>query len=198
MKDKLNKSERILVIIASLILIGAFFFPIWRIDLEAPQYPEGIGLRIWVDQISGANQHDLHNINKLNHYIGMKPIVPEAIPELSIMPYIIIFFILLGLTAALLRNKKLLFGWVGLIIVTLIIGLYDYYMWGYDYGHNLNANAPIKVPGMTYQPPLIGSKQLLNMTSYSLPSIGSFVIGISLLIGIYVLFVNGRIKKGQQ
>ncbi len=197
MKGKLNKRESILVIVASLILLGAFFFPIWRIDLKAPQYPEGIGMRIWVDQITGAHEHDLHNINKLNHYIGMKPIVPEAIPELSIMPYLVTFFILMGLTAAVLKNKKLLLGWVAIIIVTLAIGLYDYYLWGYDYGHNLSSDAPIKIPGMTYQPPLIGSKQLLNIESYSFPSTGSFIIGISLLIGIYVLAANRRNAKAQ-
>ncbi|PKL87902.1 MAG: hypothetical protein CVV23_13145, partial [Ignavibacteriae bacterium HGW-Ignavibacteriae-2] len=73
MKD-MNIKERALIIFASILLIGVFFFPIWRIDLNAPQYPEGIGLRIWVNKITGANDFDLQNINKLNHYIGMKKI----------------------------------------------------------------------------------------------------------------------------
>ncbi len=37
---------------ASLILLLVFLFPIWKIDLSAPQYPEGLGLRIWVNQIT--------------------------------------------------------------------------------------------------------------------------------------------------
>ena len=60
-----------------------FVFPLWYIDLEAPQYPEGIGLQIWINQIVGQNPHDLANINGLNHYIGMKEIEPESIPELK-------------------------------------------------------------------------------------------------------------------
>lgn len=184
----MNKKERLQTIIAALILIGVFLFPIWKIDLQAPQYPEGIGLRIWVNQITGFNEFDLNNINKLNHYIGMKEIVPSSIPELKIMPYIVLFLIAFGILVSILKNKRFLTIWLSLIIILMIAGLYDFYIWGYDYGHNLNPNAPIKVPGMSYQPPLLGSKQLLNMKSISLPDIGSYFIGISFLLGSYVLF----------
>ena len=195
MKD-MNIKERALIIFASILLIGVFFFPIWRIDLNAPQYPEGIGLRIWVNKITGANDFDLQNINKLNHYIGMKKIIPEAIPELKIMPFLIGFLILFGLVAAFLKKKSLVMVWISTIVMMMIIGLYDFYIWGYDYGHDLNPEAPIKIPGMVYQPPLIGSKQLLNMNSVSLPDIGAYLIGISLLIGVFVL-LNRKFIKGK-
>lgn len=190
----MNKNERIIIFIAAIILLGAFLFPIWKIDLQAPQYPEGIGLRIWVNQITGLNEYDLNNINKLNHYIGMKEIVPSSIPELKIMPYIVVFLIAVGILVSILKRKRLLTIWLALIVILMIAGLYDFYIWGYDYGHNLNPNAPIKVPGMSYQPPLLGSKQLLNMKSISLPDIGSYFIGISFLLGSYVLF-NKKNKK---
>ena len=190
----MNKNERIIIFIAAIILLGAFLFTIWKIDLQAPQYPEGIGLRIWVNQITGLNEYDLNNINKLNHYIGMKEIVPSSIPELKIMPYIVVFLISVGILVSILKRKRFLTIWLALIVILMIAGLYDFYIWGYDYGHNLNPNAPIKVPGMSYQPPLLGSKQLLNMKSISLPDIGSYFIGISFLLGSYVLF-NKKNKK---
>jgi copper chaperone NosL len=168
--------------------------PIWKIDLNAPQYPEGIGLRIWLNKITGVHEFDLDNINKLNHYIGMKTIEPDSIPELKIMPYIIAFFVIFGLTVFLLKRKRLIYVWCFLMIVILTIGLYDYYVWEYDYGHNLNPNAPIKVPGMTYQPPLLGTKQLLNMRTTSLPDIGSYLIGIS-LIGMVGVLIYEKKKK---
>ncbi|MBU1095113.1 MAG: hypothetical protein KKB34_01420 [Bacteroidetes bacterium] len=192
----MNIKERALIIFASILLIGVFLFPIWRIDLNAPQYPEGIGLRIWVNKITGANDFDLQNINKLNHYIGMKKIIPEAIPELKIMPFLIGFLILFGLVAAFLKKKSLVMVWISTIVMMMIIGLYDFYIWGYDYGHDLNPEAPIKIPGMVYQPPLIGSKQLLNMNSVSLPDIGAYLIGISLLIAVFVL-INRKFIKGK-
>jgi copper chaperone NosL len=67
------------------------------------------------------------------------------------------------------------------MVVLGIAGLIDFYMWGYDYGHNLNPRAPIKVPGMSYQPPLIGCKQLLNINACSWPHSVSIFICLSVL-----------------
>jgi copper chaperone NosL len=64
----MKKISRIIIIVSSLAMITAFFTPIWDISLEAPQYPEGLGMKIWIDKITG----DLNTINGLNHYIGMK------------------------------------------------------------------------------------------------------------------------------
>ncbi|MFZ6032364.1 MAG: hypothetical protein ACOYVE_03535 [Melioribacter sp.] len=190
----LSKKSLLIVLFSSLLLLGTYFVPIWKIDLNAPQYPEGIGLRIWLNKITGVHEFDLDNINKLNHYIGMKTIEPDSIPELKIMPYIIAFFVIFGLAVFLLKRKRLIYVWCFLMIVILSIGLYDYYVWEYDYGHNLNPNAPIKVPGMTYQPPLLGTKQLLNMRTTSLPDIGSYLIGIS-LIGMVGVLIYEKKKK---
>ncbi len=190
--------SRVLVVVASLLLGLVFVLPIWRIALEAPQYPEGIGMLIWVDTVTGVKNHDLQNINGLNHYIGMKPIEPDAIPELAVMPWLFGFMILLGLAAAATQKRALLYLWVGLFIIVAIGGLADFWYWGYDYGHNLNPEAAIKVPGMTYQPPFIGSKQLLNITSHSWPGLGMIAAMVSLLIGSVVAlteFRSGRATK---
>ena len=182
MSDKIKISNKSIVLfgIGLLFIAASYFFPIWHIDLEAPQYPEGMGLRIWANEIKGASEHDLNNLNKLNHYIGMKEIDPDAIPELKIIPFILLFMVVFGAVVIFTKNKKLLAAWNILLIIILLIGLYDFYMWEYDYGHNLNPNAPIKVPGMAYQPPLIGSKQLLNINAISLPGLGGIFIFISL------------------
>lgn len=184
-ENKLSKKSLIIFSLGMLLLAASYFFPIWTIDLDAPQYPEGMGLRIWADEIRGENEHDLNNLNKLNHYIGMKEIDPEAIPELKIIPFLLIFMILFGAAVIITKKKKLLLAWNVILILFLLVGLYDFYMWEYDYGHNLNPNAPIKVPGMAYQPPLIGSKQLLNITAVSLPGIGGILIGTALMLSIF-------------
>jgi len=191
----MNTKSRIMVAVAALMLILTFFFPLWTIDLNAPQYPEGLGIRIWLDQISGMKPNDLQSINGLNHYIGMKVIDPESIPELKIMPYIIVLMIVFGLLNAYMKNRKLIYIWLILFIVLGVIGMYDFYMWEYDYGHQLNPDAPIKVPGMTYQPPLIGSKQLLNISAVSLPSTAAIVIFISIFLNIAALYVDTKGKK---
>lgn len=191
-----NKSKTILIF-ASLILILIFFFPLWSIDLEAPQYPEGIGLRIWINQITGLKENDLNNINGLNHYIGMKTIVPEAITELKIMPYIIIFMIAFGLISAFIGKRFLVYIWIALFIILAAIGLYDFYMWEYDYGHNLNPLAAIKIPGMAYQPPLIGSKMLLNFNAISLPSISFFILVLTVVMAVVALIIDKKSNKNK-
>jgi copper chaperone NosL len=191
----MTTKSRVLIAIAALMLILTFFFPLWTIDLNAPQYPEGLGLRIWLDQISGLKPNDLQSINGLNHYIGMKEIIPDSIPELKIMPYIIIFMIAFGLFNAYLKNRKLVYIWLILFVILGAVGLYDFYIWAYDYGHNLNPDAPIKVPGMTYQPPLIGSKQLLNISAVSLPSVSAIIIFLSISLNIAALYVDSKRKK---
>ena len=193
----MNDKSRLLLIIASLLLIVAYFTPIWKISLNAPQYPEGIGLKIHINTISGEKPNDLHNINNLNHYIGMKKIIPDSIPELKVMPFLFGFFILFGLVAAVSKKRSLLMIWVGLFIIVALVGLIDFYLWEYDYGHNLNPEAAIKVPGMSYQPPLIGTKQLLNMKTSSFPYIGGFAVLVSLSIGISLLFSNKPVTKAQ-
>ncbi|PJA97567.1 MAG: hypothetical protein CO129_00580 [Ignavibacteriales bacterium CG_4_9_14_3_um_filter_34_10] len=186
--------SKLLMIFSAIILLSLMFVPIWNIDLNAPQYPEGIGLRIWISEITGKNEFDLHNINKLNHYIGMKTIEPDDIPELKIMPYIVWGLIILGLISALIKKRTFVLSWIIILLIILSIGLYDFYMWEYDYGHDLDKHAPIKVPGMVYQPPLIGTKQLLNMETTSSPAAGSYLIGLSMLLAVTSYYISGKEK----
>lgn len=188
----MSRRSKTLMLTASLILIGAYFLPIWEISLEAPQYPEGLGLKIWINSIGGQNRGDLNKVNNLNHYIGMKEIVPEAIPELKIMPVVIGIMILFGLLAALSGKRALVYIWTLLFIIMGIAGMVDFYLWEYDYGHNLDPNAAIKIPGMNYQPPLLGSKQLLNFTATSLPGIGGHLVWLSMVLGILASFREFR------
>ena len=172
----MSRLSRTLTAIASLLLIGLFFVPLWRVQLVAPQYPEGLGMRIGINYIAGATPTDLNNINGLNHYVGMKHITPDAIPELRYMPWIVGGLILFGLVAALVGNRKLLVSWVGSFLIVGVAGLVDFWRWEYDYGHNIDfKHAIIKIPGMNYQPPLMGVKQLLNFTAVSWPDIGAWL-----------------------
>jgi copper chaperone NosL len=170
--NKMSLPSRIIIAVGSLSLIATYFLPVWFIFLLAPQYPEGLTMQIWLNRISG--QVDI--INGLNHYIGMKHISADMFPEFGFLVYIVAFFILFGLTVAIIGKRKLLFAF---LIVTVIAGaaaMYDFYKWGYDYGHNLDPKAAIQVPGLTYQPPLFGHKTLLNFDAYSYPDVGGWVV----------------------
>lgn len=194
----MKKQHRIGMAVAALLLAALYVLPIWSIELEAPQYPEGIGLDIYINTIQGKQPQDLQNINGLNHYIGMKPIQPDSIPELKFMPPIIGFLMISGLVVALWGNRKWVLIWLLLFIVLAIVGLVDFYLWEYDYGHNLNPNAAIKVPGMTYQPPLIGSKKLLNFNAISLPHTGFFFALASMALAGLVWWREGNNKAQEE
>ena len=182
------------MLIAALMPLLLFLFPLWRITLTAPQYPDGISLFIWINQITGDTPSTLQNINILNHYVGMKYIVPESIPELVYFPYITVGVVLLGLVAFMINNPKLFLVWAIIFTILGMLGIYDFYLWEYDYGHNLSDTAPIKIPGQAYQPPLIGSKMLLNFKADSYPALGGISMGVSMILG-YISFLMGRKRK---
>ena len=193
---KMKLLSRVLIALAALTLSITYFTPLWKIALVAPQYPEGLGFQIWINQMQGEHPGDLEKINNLNHYIGMKKIHPESIKELQIMPWIMRGVMLLGLLAAVIGRRWVLLTWLLVFAIVAIAGFVDYYLWGYDYGHNLDtAHAIIKIPGMSYQPPLIGAKKLLNFTAISLPGSGGWCAVGSFVVGSLVWLFEMRRKK---
>lgn len=182
--------HKVLMMIASLSLGLLFLFPMWKIYLKAPQYPEGLEMHIWVNKIAGDTEGAIQNFNILNHYIGMEPIHADSFAELKIMPYIVIFFIVTGIVVALLGKRKLVLSWTVLLMIGGAIGIGDFYLWLVKFGTNLDPTAPIKVPGMTYVPPLFGNKTLLNFEALSLPAWGSFGIFLAILLSALVYFFS--------
>ena len=163
----MRSKTRIFMLAAAVVLPLMFVFPIWKITLEAPQYPKGLGMYIWVNKITGSEPNTLQNINIMNHYIGMKPIEPESIPELRFMPYILLALTGFALLLVFLNKWQLNLVWVILLSAAAALALYDFYLWEYDYGHNLDSSAAIKIEGMAYQPPLIGKKMIMNFLAIS-------------------------------
>jgi len=167
----ISSTNRLLLILCSIALLAVIFLPIWRIELDAAQYPEGLELQIYSNKLAG--QVDI--INGLNHYIGMKTLHADDFIEFTVLPYIIGFFVLAFLGVALSKKRKLVYVLFGAFLLFGIVAMVDFYRWLYNYGHDLDPNAPIIVPGMAYQPPLIGFKQLLNFGAFSIPDLGGWM-----------------------
>jgi copper chaperone NosL len=187
MKSNLmTKWTRLAVAICGLVLIVVLFFPMWRIELIAPQYPEGLVLLIYPDKLGG----NVEIINGLNHYIGMKPLHAEDFIEFKILRYIVIFFAILLLLVAWVGRKRFLQVAFFLFAAFGVVAMIDFWKWEYNYGHNLNPDAAIIVPGMAYQPPLIGYKQLLNFQAFSIPGIGGWLF-IAVGVTLFLLVASG-------
>ncbi len=171
MNDKIANSSRILLAVCGISLFIVLFTPIWKIDLTAPQYPEGLYLLIYADRLAG----NVDIINGLNHYIGMKTLHTDDFIEFKVLPFIISFFGILFIGSAILARRRLMNILFAMFVCFGVLAMVDFWRWEYDYGHNLDPNAAIIVPGMAYQPPLIGFKQLLNFGAYSMPAIGGWI-----------------------
>ena len=185
------------ILLAGVLLLGlVFVLPLWKITLEAPQYPEGLGMYIRINTVEGVEANNLNQINNLNHYIGMKPIHPDTIPELEIMPWVVLSLIILGLLVVWHWKRSLLISWLVLFTLVAVAGLVDFYKWEYDYGHNLDMeNAIIKIPDMNYQPTLLGSKQLLNFKAHSYPAAGGIIIFLSFGLAVVALVMEMQAAK---
>jgi copper chaperone NosL len=188
-------NSRVLMMAAAFALMLMFAFPLWKITLAAPQYPKGISMFIWVNKITGSDPGTLQNINILNHYIGMKPIEPDSIPELQFMQYIILALGGLALLLALINKWQVNLLWLIILVGAATLAIYDFYLWEYDYGHNLDPHAAIKIEGMAYQPPLIGKKVILNFTAYSWPRLGSLFMTLSMVSAGFAVYLGRKEKK---
>jgi copper chaperone NosL len=192
MKNKLSNISRLLLLLSAIGLVLVLYVPIWRIDLDAPQYPEGLSLSIHAKGLKG----NVDIINGLNHYIGMKTLHNEDFIEFTVLPYCIVFFAAAFLVTAIANRRKWLNILFILFVVFGVVAMIDFWRWEYNYGHNLDPNAAIIVPGMAYQPPLIGFKQLLNFGAYSVPDIGGWIfIGAGVLCLACMVIEWKRYKK---
>lgn len=190
---KLTKIGKISILIIILCIASLWVFPMWQIDLRAPQYPQGLNMKIWINNVTG----DVDIINGLNHYIGMKTIHKEDFKEFVYLPITMISFIVLGLIVLIANRKIGYYIWTFIFAVIGLLSFYDFYKWEYDYGHNLDPNAPIKVPGMAYQPPLLGYKKMLNFEALSQPDIGGWFYLASGAIIVFVCFYEWKKSKAK-
>lgn len=189
------KRSNIIMIVAAILPLALFLFPLWKITLEAPQYPEPLGMYIHINDFKDANPHDIKNINIMNHYVGMK-YIPEAIPEFKIFPMGIMITSFIGLLIGFKGNYKWFLGWFILMCLLSAAGLYDFYLWEHDYGHNLDPKAIMKFTNpdgsiMGFQPPLFGSKDILNFTANSYPQLGAYFLGLGMALS-FIAFKIGK------
>lgn len=190
------KAASAIMIIGSALLLSLFIYPLWTVELEAPQYPDGLGMHIHLDGLVGFTEYDLQNIDGLNHYIGMQKLPkPVNMWEFRTFPAVVGFMAGLGILIGFLGlfnvvSYKWFLGWLILMSILGILGMYDFNSWLIDYGTNLDPKAIIKVTDkegnpFSYKPPLLGSRDILNFTANSYPALG----GILLTVGMFLTFV---------
>jgi hypothetical protein len=173
--------------------IGVASLPIWAVSLEAPNYPkeafpQGIPVFFHFDGFSG----EVHEMNTINHYVGMDPMWVGGKFEREIGIYALLLlslFIILFIA----YNKKI-FTWLMLIPISLpLLFIADYAYWLYWFGHNLHDWGAFKIK--PFMPTVFGDGKIAQFTTHSYPTIGFYLlVAISLLSLLAVLARNKAMK----
>jgi hypothetical protein len=171
--------------------IGMMSFPIWSVKLEAPNYPkasfpEGIPIYFHVDGYSG----DVHEMDVINHYIGMYPMEAGATYERAAAP-----FLLLGMTLLLLvfivAKRSRWARWLtvpGMIFPFAFFAIYA--RWLYWYGHHLQAWGMFKVK--PFMPTALGDGRVAQYTTHSYPTIGFYILLIIAILCLLAFMARGK------
>lgn len=174
--DPLRGKARLLLVVLIVPLLLSFAFPLWRISMKAPQYPDGLSMDIYSYQLVGGNEgHDIQEINVLNHYIGMHTITRDELRDLDWIPFAIVAMAMLALRAALLGNVRTM---IDLSMITAFVSLVAFgrFVWMlWDFGHHLDPKAPVTVE--PFMPVVFGEKQIANFLTRSMPQLGSLLMG---------------------
>ncbi|RMI04658.1 MAG: cytochrome C, partial [Calditrichaeota bacterium] len=85
---------------AALLLLISIFLPYWGLTLHAPQYPQGLKVELYVNQVTG----DAAEIDELNHYIGMRKLEEAAPLERSLSIILVLVIALLAVGAVYIHS----------------------------------------------------------------------------------------------
>lgn len=199
---RFKELRRALTLAAAGLLVAALSLPVWRITLEAPQYPDGLFVEMYAYPRMGG---DFEEVNALNRYVGFyypDPVYIEPnfpVHELSIQtpewllgP--VVFLGLAGLcvfVAAAPNERKLKLGIKSLLAGTaaLLVGMFAWIQFRlYQAGHSLDPNAPLRgVEGFT--PPIVGSYEVANISGFAWFGPGGYLtmVAVMLLATAYLL-----------
>jgi hypothetical protein len=187
-----------MLVLAAVMIVGAYVLPLWNLTMFAPQYQDGLRLDIYSYTLVGGNGgQDVKEINLLNHYIGMRDLVVEDFTEFKWMPFVLGAFALLYLRAVVLGTTKELIDAVVLFFYFAAFSMWSFGYKLYQYGHDLAPTAAVKVD--PFMPPIFGHRAIANFHVYSYPQGGSYALGLVglLLLGAVWLSWRQRGRAGR-
>jgi hypothetical protein len=192
----LTIKSRVVTLVAVLALVPVFIFPLWNMSFTSNQYLDALRLNIYAYQLEGGktqNRDDLREINSLNHYIGMRPLLESDFSEFVWIPFVIGALGVLALRAMVIGKMSNL---VDVFVIFTYFGLFSFWSFYnklYAYGHNLDPTAAIKVQPFT--PPLVGRQVVGNFTVASYPGAASFALVAFSVLLLAAIFLSRKAEK---
>lgn len=168
---------------AVLLLLISIFLPYWTLTLHAPQYPSGLAIHLYANHVTG----DVHEIDGLNHYIGMRSMEDAAPLERTLSILMIIGIGLLAVAAIYFHSPvAVFFSLPAFLFPAIFLG--DLYFWLWDFGTNLDPHAPLSSSVKPFVPPLLGEGnvgQFKTVATWDIGLIIAILASILILIGLY-------------
>ena len=206
---------RLLTLAAMALLAVAYFSPIWWVALAAPQYPpdafpDGIRIefhfngvmngchtrpRTEIDVDNDEALDCVHEMNTINHYIGMKPIAEGAKYEIMVAPYL---FVAMGLLLVAFMFYSGPFWWLLAAPAILVpVGfVIDYSGWLWYFGHTLSPWGAFTVK--PFMPTVFGEGKVAQFSTFSYPTYGfGLLVAASLALILAVLLRRKQLQGGR-
>lgn len=170
--------------------IGMMSLPIWYVALEAPNYPKAAfpeGIPVWfhIDGFSG----DIHEMNTINHYVGMYPLEAGARYERAAGPFIMLGIALLIVLFIACRTRWSV--WLMMPSALFPLGFFAFYAgWMYWFGHNMQDWGAFKIKAFT--PTALGVGHVAHFTTKSFPSIGFWVLLVIAILSVLAILARRK------
>lgn len=169
--------------------------PLWRIIITSPLYPKstypnGLDVDIMINGPHNACKVTdcLHEINTLNHYIGMSPLSSAAPVFSRLGSYLALLMFFMVLVFIFVKKKVL--GWfVILPIITPLLFLLIFTYWTHWLGFNLDPWASYKVHSFT--PVLYGIGKITVYTTHNRPGYG-FTLMVLASIFLFLAYLSKK------
>lgn len=177
---------------AMVTLLVSMFFPYWNLDLDAPQFPQGLRVSAYINRLVGSSDpltgaDDLTQLDQLNHYVGMPSLADGAVLERTVAIAAIIVFAGLLLAAVYIHSR-----WVVLLVLPALVFpfvfLADLQYWLWHYGHSLDPRAPLAAAVGEFTPRLFGASRIAQFDTNATPGLGlilAFVASILVAVGLW-------------
>jgi len=168
---------------AAFLLMVSLLLPYWVLNLKAPQFPDGLQIRAYVNRLEG----DVGELEGLNHYVGLESFESGAVLERSIAIAAIIVLVGLLVAALLIHSRwVVVLVFPGLVFPFVFIADLQYWLW--TYGHELDPRAPLAAAVGEFTPPVFGPAKIAQFDTLALPGPGlvlAFIASVMIGVGLY-------------
>ena len=176
-----------LLLVARILLLVSLFLPYWHMELQAPQYPDGLHMTAHLNSLTG----DVAEIDGLNHYIGMRSLYEAAQIERNVGVFVMIAFVVMLELAAFVHTR-----WAALLVAPVVffpaVFLLDLHLWMKHFGLNLDPEAPLSNAVKPFIPTAMGRGGIGQFVTIATPGVGLILACVASVVLVLALFFHRR------